>query len=222
MAITLKVYRTLFRKHTKMSEDDLPNAGVNDFLNDGWSKVAEETRALLAVYKDGLITDQADYQLSGNTIEVAKVDLYRGGDRVVTLKPEPGSDLLLKVGDLDSGVPCRCSWGLIKRDGETATYELHLSPPPSWTESNGLVVTVAVRPERISADDAEPDMADYLGRAGLWWACYVATGDNRFARFYNEEIRQARLHGLTQTVFYKRSAWGSAGAPNPNAYWREA
>jgi hypothetical protein len=190
-------------------------AYVIQLLNDCWARAAEDTGGLTCLTKHTLTSGQETYSLSASTlsltpiINIRVVQLLKNSKLATTLYPSDANALQTPDAMLDSGMPSTCCYSIQKHDSATAIYELRLSPPSDWTETGGLWITCAVRPATITADTDSPDVLDTMARMGVAWACYEATGLERFRVSYENDKRLFGKTGIDNMPRVKRSAFGT-------------
>lgn len=177
-----------------------PRHLVKNFLNLGWEKAAQDTNAIISLKKWHLVKDQEDYPLPPEICKLHRVGILSGGEICKILIPEEAIELERPNDTIPSGIPQRCSWKLQARDNIGARYELRLLPPANWSEPWGLWIVISVLPAPISEETESPNAPGALGQMGLFWACYLASGNAQFVRDYRELERSYIKTGLLSSL----------------------
>ncbi|MEO0086006.1 MAG: hypothetical protein ABIK37_05185 [candidate division WOR-3 bacterium] len=190
-------------------------AYVIKLLNRGWEKAATDVGGLLWTATTDLVADQENYALPDSIVSLDKVIVRRGGQVCSELLPQAAAPLEYPDGSHASGVPRFCSWKLQKHDDAQSGYELRILPPASWSEADGLWAVGRVLPDTITSDSDVPDCRDSLAQMGLAWACYLATGQQRYVVIdYTSAKRDFIRRGLVNQPVPKSGVWQTMNSIN--------
>ena len=221
--LTLKTYRDLFYAKYRAwllsrgvtsganVEDVIPKEQVDEYLNLGWARVAEENRVIDSARFHGLTSDpEIVIPNEENIFVVERIEVYRDGKLVRKCTIKPKSMLPADPDSETPGIPTLAAWSLTKHKDAPAELEIRLSPPANWDDDEGLFIYSYCRPDWLSDDDVEPEFPFLgMGKAGLNDALLQVTQDSKFNSLYEIDLQPLYASGLTTQGGMKSVASGT-------------
>ena len=172
MRLTLAQYRKRFWSETGLPEEEAPIPRVDDLLNLGWAKAAEDTGGVAELIGRNSVADQEEYNLPDRVLEVRRVMIKDSSDNTIANpKRAPMVSLVEDKDTVDSGIPCWWAWGYRDYDNSVPKKVLRLRPAYNTVVTRGIQIDALVVPDPVTADNGYPTVPDELAEAGFYWAC---------------------------------------------------
>ncbi|GAG34986.1 unnamed protein product [marine sediment metagenome] len=196
--MTLAVLMSLFRQMTKTNVANVSDPAVVEMINAGMRFAAEDVGGLRGRYNDSLVIGQSEYPLAAEVLKVSLVRLLDGETLKVELVPTDPNRITGRdeSSEVSSGTPSACCVTLSKlSDANAAVRVLKFDCPPSWgvdpasdsaVGNDDIEFYCTMTPSFLDDTTKEPDLPQSLGLAGFFYACYLATLENRFMQMYDK------------------------------------